>query len=134
MLGSEGQRFLEAVEEVLEKPSNQDVVVSLLHAIAAYFHSIRTNDTGYQTMDEVVAAADKLMTSGAVPGNTLGELLAVVPGMEREVHAMLVLSMVDEPLVNPIFSRTDAIGTVMRRKLKPVSEPLQQSIDTLRNR
>jgi hypothetical protein len=134
LLGSEGQRFLEAVEEVLEKPSNQDVVVSLLHAIAAYFHSIRTNDTGYQTMDEVLAAADKLMTSGAVPGNTLGELLAVVPGMEREVHAMLVLSMVDEPLVNPIFSRTDAIGTVMRRKLKPVSEPLQQYIDTLRNR
>ena len=134
LLGSEGQRFLEAVEEVLDKPSNQDVVVSLLHAIAAYFHSIRTNDTGYQTMDEVVAAADKLMTSGAVPGNALGELLAVVPGLEREVHAMLVLSMVDEPLVNPIFTRTDAIGTVMRRKLRPVSEPLQQYIDTLRNR
>jgi len=134
LLGGEGQRFLEAVEEVLEKPSNQDVVVSLLHAIAAYFHSIRTNDTGYQTMDEVLAAADRLMTSGAVPGNALGELLAVVPGLEREVHAMLVLSMVDEPLVNPIFSRTDAIGTVMRRKLKPVSEPLQQYIDRLRNR
>ena len=54
--------------------------------------------------------------------------------MEREVHAMLVLSMVDEPLVNPIFSRTDAIGTVMRKKLRPVSEPLQQYIDRLRNR
>ena len=134
LLGSAGQRFLEAVEDVLDKPSNQDVVVSLLHAIAAYFYSIRTNDTGLQTMDDVLAAADKLMISGAVPGNALGELLAVVPGMEREVHAMLVLSMVDEPLVNPIFSRTDAIGTVMRRKLKPVTEPLQQYIDRLRNR
>jgi hypothetical protein len=61
-------------------------------------------------------------------------MLARVPGMEKEVHAMLVLSMADEPLVNPIFSRTDAIGTVMRRKLRPVSEPLQQSINRLRNR
>jgi hypothetical protein len=134
LLGSEGQRFLEAVEQVLDKPSNQDVVVSLLHAIAAYFYSIRTNDAAHQTMDGVLAAADKLMISGAVPGNALGELLARVPGIEREVHAMLVLSMVDEPLVNPIFSRTDAIGTVMRKKLRPVSEPLQQYIDRLRNR
>jgi hypothetical protein len=85
-------------------------------------------------MDEILAAADKLMISASAPGQPLGELLARVPGMEKEVHAMLVLSMADEPLVNPIFSRTDAIGTVMRRKLRPVSEPLQQSINRLRNR
>jgi hypothetical protein len=134
LLGSEGQGFLDAVESVLNKPSNQDVVVSLLHAIAAYFYTIRTNDTGHQTMDDILAAVDDLMNSDSVHGEALGELLASVPGMEREVHAMLVLSMVDEPLVNPIFSRTDAIGTVMRRKLRPVSEPLQQCIDRLRNR
>jgi hypothetical protein len=132
LLGSEGQGFLDAVERVLEKPSNQDVVVSLLHAIAAYFHPIRTNDTRLQTMDDILAAVDDLMFSVSAPGQALGELLARSPGMEKEVHAMLVLSMVDEPLVNPIFSRTDAIGTVMRRKLRPVSDPLQQCIDTLR--
>jgi hypothetical protein len=134
LLGSEGQGFLAAVGSVLDKPSNQDVVVSLLHAIAAYFHTLRTNAAGLQTMDEILAAVDDLMISASAPGQPLGELLARVPGMEREVHAMLVLSMVDEPLVNPIFSRTDAIGTVMRRKLRPVSEPLQQSINRLRNR
>ena len=134
LLGSEGQSFLDAVESVLDKPSNQDVVVSLLHAIAAYFHTLRTNDTGRQTMDEILAAVDDLMISDSAPGQALGELLARLPGMEKEVHAMLVLSMVDEPLVNPIFSRTDAIGTVMRRKLRPVSEPLQHCIDRLRNR
>jgi len=135
LLGSKGQGFLDAVERVLDKPSNQDVVVSLLHAIAAYFHPIRTNQAaGLQTMDEILAAVDDLMVSASAPGQALGELLARVPGMEREVHAMLVLSMVDEPLVNPIFSRTDAVGTVMRRKLRPVTEPLQQSINRLRNR
>jgi hypothetical protein len=92
------------------------------------------DDTVLQTMDEILVAVDHLMISASAPGQALGELLARAPGMEREVHAMLVLSMVDEPLVNPIFSRTDAIGTVMRRKLRPVSEPLQQCIDRLRNR
>jgi hypothetical protein len=135
LLGREGQGFLDAVAGVLDKPSNQDVVVSLLHAIATYFHPIRTNDAaGLQTMEEIQAAVDDLMSSASAPGQPLGELLARVPGMETEVHAMLVLSMVDEPLVNPIFSRTDAIGTVMRRKLRPVSEPLQQCINRLRNR
>jgi len=42
--------------------------------------------------------------------------------------------MVDEPLVDPVFSRTDAIGTVMRRRLQPVFEPLQHQLDILRNR
>ncbi len=134
LLGREGQSFLAAVENVLDKPANQDVVVSLLQALAAYFHTIRRNDTERQTMDDIRAAADELLVSGSVPGHALAELLSRVPGMEREVHAMLVLSMVDEPLVNPIFSRTDAIGTVMRRKLSPVSGPLQHYIDRLRQR
>jgi hypothetical protein len=134
LLGSEGQGFLDTVENVLDKPSNQDVVVSLLQAIAAYFRPVRTQDSAYQTMDEILAAADRLMIGGSVPGHAVGELLSRVPGMEREVHAMLVLSMVDEPLVNPIFSRTDAIGTVMRSKLRPVSGQLQRYIDRLRNR
>jgi len=134
LLSSEGQGFLDTVERVLDKPSNQDVVVSLLHAIAAYFRPIRTQEAVCQTMEHIVAAADGLMAGGRAPGHPLGELLCRVPAMEREVQAMLVLSLVDEPLVNPIFSRTDAIGTVMRRKLKPVFEQLQHYIDRLRNR
>jgi hypothetical protein len=134
LLGSEGQAFLDTAEKVLEKPSNQDVVVSLLHAIAAYFQPIRTDETGYQTLGDILAAAERLLSSSSIPGQPLGELVSRVPAMQSELHAMLVLSMVDEPLVNPIFSRTDAIGTVMRRKLKPVFEQLQQYIDRLRNR
>jgi hypothetical protein len=49
----------------------------------------------------------------------------------QQVRAMLVLSMVDEPLLNPVFSRTDAIGTVMRKKLKPITEPLQEQLNFL---
>jgi hypothetical protein len=134
LLGGEGQAFLETVEMVLDKPSNQDVVVSLLHAIAAYFRPIRVQDAECRTMEDILTATDGLMACASVPGHPLRELLDRVPAMASEVRAMLVLSLVDEPLVNPIFSRTDAIGTVMRRKLKPLFEQMQQYIDTLRNR
>jgi hypothetical protein len=134
LLGGKGQGFLETVENVLAKPANQDVVVSLFQAIAAYFHPIGTNNTERQSMEEIYATTDRMLLNSAVPGHPLRELLERVPGMETEVRAMLVLSMVDEPLVDPIFSRTDAIGTVMRRRLRPVSEPLQRQIDRLRYR
>jgi hypothetical protein len=134
LLGSAGQSFLETVEMVLDKPSNQDVVVSLLHAIAAYFQPIREREATCRTMEDICAATDALMAGAAAPAHPLGELLRRLPSMEREVRAMLVLSLVDEPLVNPVFSRTDAVGTVMRRKLKPLFEPLQQQIDMLRGR
>ena len=134
LLGSEGQAFLETVEMVLEKPSNQDVVVSLLHAIAAYFRPIRVQESACRTMDDILAATDRLVAGASVPGHPLDDLLCRVPAMETKVHAMLILSLVDEPLVDPIFSRTDAIGTVMRRKLKPLFDPLQRYIDRLRDR
>lgn len=134
LLGREGQGFLDTVETVLAKPANQDVVVALFHAIAAYFCAIRRNDSGRQSIEEIHTAADNMLVNSAVPGHALGEVLGCVPGMEREVRAMLVLSMVDEPLVDPVFSRTDAIGTVMRRRLQPVFEPLQRQVDILRNR
>ena len=62
----------------------------------------------------------------------LAELLQAVPEARSRVRAMLILAMVNEPVVNPVFSRTDAIGTVMRKKLRPVSGPIQLQIDLLK--
>jgi hypothetical protein len=47
---------------------------------------------------------------------------------------MLALSWVGEALVNPIFARTDAIGSVMRRKIEPVTTLVQQQFDQLRGK
>ena len=46
---------------------------------------------------------------------------------------MIVLACLSVKLVNPIFARTDAIGTVMRKKLKPVTEPIHEQIAVLRS-
>ena len=37
---------------------------------------------------------------------------------------MIILSCLSVKLVNPIFARTDAIGTMMRKKIQPVTDPI----------
>jgi hypothetical protein len=132
LLSAEGQGFLGTVETVLEKPSNQDVVVELLQAISAYFGTLRMDKHRYDDMEAILRGIDKELEAYHERGSALGDVLATLPELEQQLRAMLVLSNVDEPLVNPIFSRTDAIGSVMRKKLKPVSEPLQEQINILR--
>ena len=45
---------------------------------------------------------------------------------------MLALAWIGEPLVNPIFARSDAIGSVMRKKIEPVMTPMIEQIAQLR--
>jgi hypothetical protein len=45
--------------------------------------------------------------------------------------AMTVLACLSVKLLNPIFSRTDAIGTVMRKKIKPVTDPIFEQLAIL---
>jgi hypothetical protein len=132
LLGAPGQGFLATLELVLRKPANQDVVVALLHAIASYSEPVRFNAGGYEYMDDIRHAVDKLLANNHAANSALGNVLGKVPELENQLRAMLILSQLDEPVVNPIFSRTDAIGTVMRKKLKPVTDIIQQQIDILR--
>jgi hypothetical protein len=46
---------------------------------------------------------------------------------------MLVLALLGESVLNPVFSKTDAIGTVMRKKLKPLIDPIHEQIDILKS-
>lgn len=55
----------------------------------------------------------------------------MLPGYRDDLRAMLALSWVGESLVNPIFARTDAIGSVMRKKIEPVTSPIRQHLTQL---
>jgi hypothetical protein len=131
LLNEAGQGFLKTVSVVLAKPLNQDVVVALLDAIAAYFASVRPAQGDYEYLDDIQERVDGLLSGESGGDAGLGEVLETVPGLETRVRAMLVMSLLGEPVVNPIFSRTDAIGSVMRKKLQPVTAGIQQQIDIL---
>lgn len=129
VLGPAGQAFLQTTAAVMKKPSNQDVVVALLEAIEAYFATIRFSEPASQDVTELVRQAEHCCGEGQV--TEIREVLATCPDAEELISAMLSLGWCGVPVVNPIFAHTDAIGTVMRRKLEPVSQPILKQIAVL---
>jgi hypothetical protein len=131
LLSPAGQNFLACVAAVLRKPANQDVMVELMHAVAAYSATLPLGGKRYTAIAAIEQQVDALLNDDSV--NELTVLLQAVPESVHHIRAMLFLSLLDEPALDPVFSRTDAIGTVMRTKLRPLIEPVQQQIGVLRN-
>ena len=133
-LSERGQLFLETAEAVMRKPVNQDVVVAVLKSIQNYFMSVCPHSDPGADIDTIIDDAEALLqippvceTTAAVQG-----VLEAAPEYRDELKAMLTLAWTGEPLVNPIFARTDAIGSVMRKKIEPVMKPIRQQLARLR--
>jgi len=130
VLGGPGQTFLRSAADILRRPANQDVVNVLLEAIARYLDAVRPPGDPEADLDGIVAEVEHLCARQPPPG--VSEVLERLPQLQPELRALLVLSRVGYPVVRPVFSRTTAIGTLMRRKLEPVTLPLLRAIETLR--
>lgn len=130
VLSSAGQTYLATIREVMGKPSNQDVVVFLLDTLRDYFASIRPFEEPLRDMGLVIETIDAAM---AEPNEALQEMLNTVPAQAERIRAMLMLSMMGEKLVAPIFALTDAVGSVMRKKIEPVSKPMLESVERLQS-
>ena len=127
-LDSPGQGFLEAAAEVIRRPPDQDVVSLWLNAVGGYFARVRRWSEELRELESIDRQVDALLETEA----PLGQVLEACPQLHAEVRAMLFLAHVDEALVTPIFALTDAVGTVMRKKIEPVVAPLLQQFAVLR--
>jgi hypothetical protein len=135
-LSGAGQTFLATAGAAMKKPTNQDVVVEFLKSVQNYFAGLCPASDPAADMATLVADAQALLDVPAVCPTTTAvqEVLAARPACRDEVAAMLALAWVGEPLVNPVFARTDAIGSVMRKKIAPITEPIQRQLDQLRGK
>ena len=126
----EGQTFLHVCKRVLTKPNNQDVVVELLEAITRYFSNVRISPLDYEDVESIINDVRDIGVNknhAETPmQQQLSEVRQAVPELNREINAMLILAHTGECVVRPIFSRTNAIGSVMRKKLEPVSKPMME--------
>lgn len=126
VLSPQGQQYLKTAEHVINKASNQESVVELMTAIGNYFRPVRPDLFRYRQIEEIVKRARQPDVD-----NALRPLLANHPEFEDHARAMVSLSLVDEYLVADVFGHTDAIGTVMRKRLLPVTTPLLSIMQTL---
>lgn len=134
-LSCQGQAFLSTVELVLRRPANQDVVVALFDTIGHYFAAARAGDPPGTDIQTLIQAADRLcdeQTSAAEVPEALRQVLQVIPEQRRLVAAMVALAWLGEPILVPLFARTTAIGSLMRRKLEPITGPLAGLVKQLK--
>jgi hypothetical protein len=107
-LSSQGQTFLDAAGEVLERPETQEVVSRTLNAIGRYFSAgLDWNQPDQPLSDVCQRYAPKL-------------------------EAAARLAHCNDSEVKTIFARSTAIGSLMRRKIEPVITPLLHHIAELR--
>ena len=132
LLSPAGQGFLVTAEEVLRKPNDQDVALAILEVLGGYLAPVAPAAPPPGPDIEAIVAEAAARVADAAPETDLGAVRQAAPELSAELEAMLVLVAVGEPLVAPIFARTDAIGTVMRRRLEPVFGPVLERVASLR--
>ena len=129
VLSAQGQLWLDTLGKILEKPGNQDVVNWTLDVIAGYFNAAaaetRLDYTIEQLMDEAAAWVD----SGS--DERVLSILAEFPRLKPQLQALRVLSGAGYNMVRPVFCKSTAIGSLMRRQLQPILVPLKQQTDCL---
>jgi hypothetical protein len=128
---AQGQTYLKTVAAVLDKPPNQDVVSATFDCLRGYFGALRPGGDPKLPLAEIESEA-AAFASGASVSESVRELLKRYPAARDDVMAMHVLSGVGYGVIRPVLSDPTTLGSLMRRKLKPVIDPIQAYIGRLR--
>ncbi|WP_295539645.1 sulfur reduction protein DsrS [uncultured Thiohalocapsa sp.] len=126
-----GQTYLKTLSAVLDKPPNQDVVTAAFDCLRDYFGALRTQGDPKRPLADITAEASAFTDPKAAPAS-VHELLARCPEVHADIIAMRILSGVGYGVIRPVLSDPTTLGSLMRRKLKPILDPVQAQLAQLR--
>lgn len=134
LLDAEGQKWLKTLKLSLKKPVDQEVVISLFSAISQHFklpiNTLIKDGRGTRSIEIAIEHSNNVCQE---PDNEL--LQALITELGKEIipllDAMLVLAQMGEHTLIPIFSGNESVGTVMRKRLLPLTTPLLEKVDIL---
>ncbi len=130
IMSDSGQNYLNAIDASLKRPSDQNVVVALFMTIENYFKDICP---GFENRRDIELIIDEARLKCQQSNEELAALRNLAPELEPYLHAMLVLSAYCEELTFPVFGQTDAVGSVMRKRIKHLTDPVKQKTSILRS-
>jgi len=128
VLDAPGQAFVATVLEVLKKPPNQEVVTRTLELVARYFAAARPEGPVDLTLEQLEAEADGWLQGLS---GSAGMLAAGQVQVGGHLRVLRILSGLSYGAVRPVLRDTTAIGSLMRRKLAPVIDPLNAHLRLL---
>lgn len=125
-LSAEGQKWLQTLLCALEKPTDQEVVISLFRAIQKRFNLPFPAVRGVDLELALQRAAS--YCQGVETPEALHRVLSALPyELHGAMHNLLVLAQLGEDSLNKVFGGSDAVGSVMRKHLEPLVKPIQQA-------
>ncbi|MCW8917730.1 MAG: sulfur reduction protein DsrS [Gammaproteobacteria bacterium] len=127
LLDEAGQSFLAIAEDAMLQPADQEVASALFNALGRYFDRSQQR----QPLREL-ATAQALVAQRLEEEPPLQALLQQLPELAGELTALLMLAYSSEHLLYPVFSQSDAVGTVMHEKIAPITLPLRRHMARLR--
>jgi hypothetical protein len=129
---SSGQTFLRTLSTVLARPPTQEVVEATLDLAREYFSSLRPGGDPDLPLDDL--SSDSQVYVGADAPDSVCACVTAVPSLRREVSAMRLLSGLGYGVLRPLLRDSTATGSLMRRKLEPLTSPLLERIGVLQGR
>jgi len=130
----QGETFLRCAHHALKKAVDMDTVVDTLKALGEYGKPLCGETVLPRSAQDLQQIVESRIDSS---NTTLGPDRAATNKSEDNrdrQSALITLSLCGEPLVAPFFAKSDAVGSLMRRKLKPVLEPVFAALETLLKR
>jgi hypothetical protein len=123
-LGSGGQRWLTTLLLALEKPVDQDVVIALFKAIQRRFNLPFPEQRGIRSIEQAQQRSEQFIQGEFCP-EALQPVLALLTEQQLILlRSVLTLGQMGEDTLNVTFGGNDSIGSVMRKRLQPLLEPL----------
>lgn len=127
-----GRSFLHTIRLALKKPAQQDVVVTLFNAIGHHFADLNL-PRKFRSIEELQAFNEALCNGECGEeyrelNAACRELIEHLPQSRERILGLLGLAQMSEVLLDPLFGGNDCLGSVMRKRIKPVSEPVLDMI------
>ena len=129
VLSPQGQAAISIIETVLKKPNDQDVAVEIFNTLGGYFQTQNNHAARWRNIEDLSAHVHHVLQN---PDEEILLLLKSWPAIEPKLHAILFLSMVSESLLDPVFGVTDSIGSVMRKRITHLVDPILDQLSALR--
>tara|TARA_R110002049_G_scaffold182041_2_gene349622 strand:- start:47782 stop:48882 length:1101 start_codon:yes stop_codon:yes gene_type:complete len=129
VFSAQGQATLDAIITVLKKPNDQDVAVEIFNAIGNHFNAETLENFRWRNISELDEHAEIILNSLT---SEINSLTSDWPDAKSHLYAVIYLSMVSETLLDPVFGVSDAIGSVMRKRISHLTDPILMQLNTLK--
>ena len=150
LLSGPGQTFLKTAEASFKRPPNYDIVGALIETIRRYVFvdhpeaGQNKNDLALgltpggeiQTDIDAISALVNDIYHDENDLNGSEELQAIksaVPDLSAQLQALLFLTRTSQTVLAPTIAKSTAVGSLMRKKLKPVFDPILLNLRLLQS-